>query len=85
MKSRIVELYQLDRENAQGRDEREEVWKRYALALIEEKAERKIKELPWRRPRDKDALPQRYAPFWAALSIEDLDDLWLALERARQK
>lgn len=84
--SSIVEQYHRDREAADTGEDKRRVWRTYARAVIEEKASRPFGgNLPWRRASGDDDLPVRFPPYWAKLPLHDLEDLWLALERARHR
>ena len=82
----IVYQYHRDRQSADTSEEKRRAWRTYAKAVIEQRiANGSGGDLPWRRSAGDDELPVRFPPYWNAISVHDLHQLWLALERARHR
>lgn len=90
----IVDTYHLDRAEAETSSDKRRVWRMYARCVIEEFQEPARQEqthslgapvIIWRRAGTDDELPVRFRPYWAKISLADLQALWRALERARYR
>lgn len=89
VKPSILDLYRQDRAAATTEEERETVWRIYAIAVLQEFSEEHRQLAPpsirWRsRKDDRDKLlPVRCKPMWRRFTDDELRALWLALERAK--
>jgi len=81
----ITQHYKRDRDAADTGDDRKRVWRMYAKAVMDTYKERTIGSplYTWRSAADDDRLPIRFLGYWCRISDEDLQELWLTLERAR--
>jgi len=83
----ITDHYRADREAADDKEERGDVWRTYALAMVMEQERRAIGRVGitlYKKERDL-SLPLPFAPHWASITDVDLEELELALIRARHK
>jgi hypothetical protein len=90
---RIYEHYIKDRDSADGSEERRAVWRTYTHALLDELQTAKRQQesgvfcpsFVLRGAAGDDDLAVRFKPYWSAIPLVDLQELWLALERARYR